>query len=59
AALGGVARRGIYDNMKTAVDRVGRGKKRDVNDRFAALCAHYLRISANVTGHFGHRDRRC
>ncbi|MFG6490652.1 IS21 family transposase, partial [Roseateles sp. BYS78W] len=42
AALGGVARRGIYDNMKTAVDRVGRGKKRDVNDRFAALCAHYL-----------------
>ena len=24
AALGGVARRGIYDNMKTAVDKVGR-----------------------------------
>ena len=42
AALGGVARRGIYDNMKTAVDRVGRGKHRDVNSRFAALCAHYL-----------------
>ena len=42
AALGGVARRGIYDNMKTAVDRVGRGKNRDVNGRFAALCAHYL-----------------
>src|SRR5574343_1830311 len=42
AALGGVARRGIYDNMKTAVDRVGRGKNRDVNSRFAALCAHYL-----------------
>jgi hypothetical protein len=34
--LGGVARRGIYDNMKTAVDRVpGRGKARIVNARFA------------------------
>jgi transposase len=42
AALGGVARRGIYDNMKTAVDRVGKGKTREVNLRFAAMCAHYL-----------------
>ena len=42
AALGGVARRGIYDNMKTAVDRVGKGKTRDVNVRFATMCAHYL-----------------
>ena len=25
-ALGGVPRRGIYDNMKTAVDKVGTGK---------------------------------
>lgn len=41
AALG-VARRGIYDNMKTAVDRVGRGKVRAVNERFSAMCAHYL-----------------
>jgi transposase len=40
--LGGVARRGIYDNMKTAVDKVGRGKERLVNGRFAAMCAHYL-----------------
>ena len=41
--LGGVARRGIYDNMKTAVDRVpGRGKARIVNARFAAMMAHYL-----------------
>ena len=30
-ALGGVPRRGIYDNMRTAVDRVGRGKERQVN----------------------------
>jgi transposase len=41
--LGGVPRRGIYDNMKTAVDRVpGRGKARVVNARFAAMAAHYL-----------------
>jgi hypothetical protein len=35
AALGGVARRGIYDNMKTAVDKVKKGKGRVVNARFA------------------------
>ena len=42
AALGGVARRGIYDNMKTAVDKVKKGKGRVVNARFAAMCSHYL-----------------
>ena len=42
AALGGVARRGIYDNMKTAVDKVHKGKGRTVNARFAVMCAHYL-----------------
>jgi len=42
AAFGGVPRRGIYDNMKTAVDQVGRGKERTVNARFQALCGHYL-----------------
>ena len=31
--LGGVPRRGIYDNMRTAVDKVGRGKERQVNAR--------------------------
>ena len=41
-ALGGVPRRGIYDNMKTAVDKVQKGKGRIVNARFAVLCAHYL-----------------
>ena len=41
-ALGGVTRRGIYDNMKTAVDKVKRGKGRIVNARFAAMCSHYL-----------------
>ena len=42
AALGGIPRRGIYDNMKTAVDRVKKGKGRVVNARFAAMCSHYL-----------------
>ena len=42
AALGGIPRRGIYDNMKTAVDRVKKGKGRVVNARFAVMCAHYL-----------------
>ena len=40
--LGGIPRRGIYDNMKTAIDRVKSGKARDVNARFAAMVSHYL-----------------
>jgi hypothetical protein len=34
--------RGIYDNMKTAVDRVGRGKERQINMRFLAMTNHYV-----------------
>jgi len=41
-AIGGVPRRGIYDNMKTAVDKVNKGKGRVVNTRFSALASHYL-----------------
>ena len=40
--LGGVPRRGIFDNMRTAVDRIGAGKIRQVNARFAAMANHYL-----------------
>jgi transposase len=40
--LGGVPKRGIYDNMRTAVDKVGRGKQRTVNARFKAMTSHYL-----------------
>lgn len=40
--LGGVAERGIYDNMKTAVDKVGRGRERLVNARFRAMVSHFL-----------------
>ena len=43
AGLGGVAGRGIYDNMKTAVDLTPRKDRgRVVNARFAAMAAHYL-----------------
>ncbi len=40
--FGGVPGRGIYDNMRTAVDRVGRGKERQVNARFLAMASHYV-----------------
>src|SRR3546814_18063770 len=40
--LGGVPRRGIYDNIRTAVDNVGRGKARTVNTRFITIVSHYL-----------------
>jgi len=42
ALLGGIPRRGIYDNMKTAVDKVWAGKQRTVNARFEAMTGHYL-----------------
>ncbi|QOJ31123.1 MAG: IS21 family transposase [Gammaproteobacteria bacterium] len=42
AVFGGVPRRGIYDNMKTAVDKIGRGKERIVNVRFRAMASHFL-----------------
>jgi transposase len=40
--LGGVPRRGIYDNMRTAVDRIGPSRERQVNARFLAMASHYL-----------------
>ena len=40
--FGGACRRGIYDNMKTAVDAVFVGKKRQFNRRFERMCSHYL-----------------
>ncbi|MBW1792100.1 MAG: IS21 family transposase [Deltaproteobacteria bacterium] len=39
---GGACKRGIYDNLKTAVDRVLRGKERKFNNRFLQMCSHYL-----------------
>lgn len=40
--FGGIPRRAIYDNMRTAVDAVGKGKERVVNPRFSAMMGHYL-----------------
>jgi hypothetical protein len=40
--FGGVPGRGIYDNMKTAVDRVGRGKERQINMRARTMTNHYV-----------------
>lgn len=38
----GVAGRGIYDNLKPAVDAVFVGRARRFNRRFLAMCNHYL-----------------
>ena len=38
----GACRRGIYDNMKTAVQTVLIGKDRVFNRRFLQMCGHYL-----------------
>jgi transposase len=38
----GTCTRGIYDNMKTAVETVFIGKDRQFNRRFLRLCGHYL-----------------
>jgi hypothetical protein len=42
ALFGSVTRRGIYDNMKTAVEAVFAGKTRRFNRRFEQMCSHYL-----------------
>jgi transposase len=38
----GTCRRGIYDNMKTAVETIFIGKDRLYNRRFVQMCSHYL-----------------
>ena len=38
----GTCRRGIYDNMKTAVETICVGKERVYNRRFLQMCSHYL-----------------
>jgi transposase len=38
----GACTRGIYDNMKTAVETVFVGRDRLFNRRFARMCSHYL-----------------
>jgi transposase len=38
----GACTRGIYDNMKTAVDAIFVGRERSYNRRFLQMCSHYL-----------------
>jgi len=38
----GACTRGIYDNMKTAVDTIFVGRERAYNRRFLQMCSHYL-----------------
>ena len=38
----GACTRGIYDNMKTAVEAIFNGKERLYNRRFLQMCSHYL-----------------
>jgi len=40
--FGGTPTKGIYDNMKTAVNKVLKGSDREWNPGFEKLCAHYL-----------------
>ena len=40
--FGGSCTRGIYDNMRTAVDAVYAGKARKFNRHFEEMCLHYL-----------------
>ena len=42
AFFGGACQRGIYDNMKTAVEAIFIGRERQYNRRFLQMCGHYL-----------------
>ena len=42
ALFKGTCQRGIYDNMKTAVETIFVGKHRLYNRRFSQMCSHYL-----------------
>jgi transposase len=41
-AFGGLCEWGIYDNPKSIVTRIGKGKERDFNQKFLQLSSHYL-----------------
>ena len=42
AFFDGACTRGVYDNMKTAVDAIFTGRERAYNRRFQQMCGHYL-----------------
>lgn len=40
--FGGLCGRGIYDNLKSVVSKIGKGKEREFNTRFLECSSHYL-----------------
>ena len=40
--FGGLCKRGIYDNLKSVVTKIGKGKEREYNARFLECSSHYL-----------------
>jgi transposase len=66
AFLGGVPRRLAYDNLKSAVTHVGKGRHRDLNERFKKLRSFHLFetrfcnvASGNEKGDVENQVKRC
>ena len=55
ALFKGACQRGIYDNMKTAVEAILVGKERLYNRRFLQMCSHYLSSRSPARRHLGGR----
>ena len=53
----GACLRGIYDNMKTAVETIFLGKDRQYNRRFLQMCSHHLVEPVACTPASGSRER--
>ena len=50
--FGGVFREIRFDNLKSAVKKVLKGRRRVESDRFVALRSHYLlRVAVHDAGH--------
>ena len=53
----GACQRGIYDNMKTAVETIFAGRERAYNRRFLQMCSHYLVDPVACTARLGLGER--
>ncbi|MBF0446345.1 MAG: IS21 family transposase [Magnetococcales bacterium] len=42
AFFGGACRKGVYDNMRTVVTRIKKGKDREFHSDFSKMCDHFL-----------------
>jgi hypothetical protein len=60
----GACQRGIYDNMKTAVETIFAGRERAYNRRFLQMCSHYLvdpvacTLASQSNGKLQHRSSK-